>query len=422
MDNYYAPIVGAYGLCFLDAGWPTAQADPSFCGSAPGETGAVTSDGPGKGERKSKVCQDLLKCMHSSNCAGGVNAVVAPELGCYCGGTAQLTECVANTFMPTGPCKEQFLAGLESYQFGTAIQGEYDPCYATAAALELYTNCDFNCCAVECLGGPNPYADPADFCNAPSSGGTSGAAGTTGAGGRGGSSGSAGTTGAAGAAGTTGAGGHGGISGSAGTTGSAGTSGSAGTTGTGGRGGSSGSAGTGGSSGSAGTGGSSGTGGASGAGGLKNVHFDTDTTFWTGEPGTQVSRKAEDATAGAQSGSLDLALAGADPSVVLEAGVWQCLAVAAGAVYDVGVQVRIPGQVSSEGGLELWYFSTADCTGAAAGSYALPLSANASWKTLSDTVTIAAGVQSTRVRLVVLKPYLQTTADALFDNVVMNRH
>ena len=41
---------------------------------------------------------------------------------------------------------------------------------------------------------------------------------------------------------------------------------------------------------------------------------------------------------------------------------------------------------------------------------------------MSDTVTVPGGVQSTAVRLVLIKPYLQTTAEALFDDVVMNRH
>jgi hypothetical protein len=155
---------------------------------------------------------------------------------------------------------------------------------------------------------------------------------------------------------------------------------------------------------------------------LQNVHFDTDTSFWAGDTNTQVSRRAEDASGSLMSGSLDLSVTGADPNVVFKAGVSQCLAVTAGATYDVGVQTRVPGQVGSQGGLDVWYFATPDCTGGITASFSLPLSANASWSTLASTTTIPAGVQSASVRLVVVKPYVQTTAEALFDNVVMNRH
>jgi hypothetical protein len=155
---------------------------------------------------------------------------------------------------------------------------------------------------------------------------------------------------------------------------------------------------------------------------LQNAHFDNDTSFWTGESNTQVSRRAEDAAGSLLSGSLDLSVTGADPGVVLKAGVSQCLAVTGGAAYDVGVQTRVPGQVSSQGGLDLWYFAAPNCGGGVTGSFSLPLSANASWTDLGATTTVPAGVQSAAVRMVVVKPYLQTTAEALFDNVVMNLH
>src|SRR5581483_11199146 len=135
-----------------------------------------------------------------------------------------LQTCVAAGFTPTGACKDQVAAALESTQFSSADSYFGDLCLANGAAFFLYDWCDLNCCSSECLGAP--FDGDASFCNAPGSGGGggSGAAGTGGSGAAG-STGAAGSSGAAGTAGTAGRGGSAGT-GAAGT-GAAGSAGGA---------------------------------------------------------------------------------------------------------------------------------------------------------------------------------------------------
>jgi hypothetical protein len=403
--------IGTNSVCFQGAGWPMSSLSPTQlgCGEEPGETGAVSLGGAQQGVNKSVLCQTFLDCIHKTSCQGENY-----DWGdCYCGagvGASGIGMCGSPQYVPTGACKDSFLAGLESDSFAASVHDIFDPCYATGAAIEIVNDCDSNCCSQECLGMSNAFADPT-YCNAPGS--TAGTAGSSGAAG----SGSAGSRGSAGGPGTAGGGGSAGAPGTAGA-GGAGGAGNAGAGGTaGGAGGSAG-----------GTAGLSGTAGSStaGAGGsistaLQNATFDSSTAHWNGEPNVQVTRSSNDADGGAQSGSLDVALTGADPTVISKSAVWQCVAVTASANYGVSAKVLIPGTTSSEGGLDLWYYASADCSGGVTSTYSLPLSAASSWTKISATATTPAAVQSVAVRLVIVKPYTQTSAEALFDDVVVAR-
>jgi hypothetical protein len=155
---------------------------------------------------------------------------------------------------------------------------------------------------------------------------------------------------------------------------------------------------------------------------VQNPDFDVDDAHWTADPNVQISRAARDAAGNAQSGALDVSFSGADPNAVTKAGASQCVGVMANASYDVAAQILIPGQTASLGGIDLWYYASGDCSGAPASSTSLPLSAATSWHDVMATVTMPAGVQSAALRLVVLKPYVQTSAEALFDDVLFTRH
>jgi hypothetical protein len=382
----FPALVGAYEVCFSGAGWPSATADPAmFCGGLQGETGALAVNGPKRGTAKTTLCQDILKCVHQSNCTGG--ELVDNQTDCYCGAGVALSTCESAQFTPTGACTSQIAGGLESDVFATSASFFGDLCLANGAAFFLYDWCDSNCCEQACLGTPPNGSENLNYCNAPGSGGTSGAGGTTGG------------------SGNTGTGGSGQVGGTSGSGATAGTQGAAGAAG---------------SSGGAGAGGGGGTGN-SGNAALQNVHFDTNVESWTASFGAAVSRSTNDASGSAQSGSLDLVLSGGDPTVATQVAASQCLLVAAGATYDLSVATLIPGQTSSQGGLSLWYFTSADCSGPIASVFSSPSSTTAAWQTVTASALVPAGVRSAAVRMTALKPLGQTSAEALFDDVLVRK-
>jgi hypothetical protein len=387
----YATLFGATTRCFTETGWPTNQVDPGAC-----DLGLVATSGPEKGTARSTLCQDVLKCLHQSKCAGADD----DETQCYCGAGVSLDMCLAADFMPTGTCKDAIAAGIESTAVGTISTAYYDVCLATGTALFIYGNCDSNCCSQECLGVA-PSGGNLKYCNATGTG----AAGATGGAGTSGHAGAAGSQGSAGSGG-----GAGGI-GQAGSTESGGAGGVGGTTSAGGSGG-------GDAVGSAGTAGG-GTGGTTPTL-LQNSGFDSDVGHWTAGPGATVVRSPRDTT-NSSSGSLDLSLGGGDPNVIAQAYAFQCLAVTGGGAYQIDAKVLIPGQTASLGGLAVVTYASGNCSGATIGTYAPDWSARDSWGDVTGTAQIPPGAGSVAMQLVVLKPYGQTAAEALFDDVLIHK-
>jgi hypothetical protein len=469
-------MVGAYEVCFTGTGWPAAAADTTkYCEGVQGATGTTAVTGPDQGEAKTTLCQDLLKCVHQTNCTGG--ALVDDQTACYCGAGVDLGTCEAATTPPTGLCASQLAGALEANQFSNSLGFFGNVCQANGAAFFLYDWCDTNCCAQECLGvTPDSVYANEIYCNAAAgSGGTTGTGGTTGSGG---STGHGGTTGSGGAivAGTGGTTGSGGtiVAGTGGTTGSGGTivAGTGGTTGTGGTivagtGGTTGTggtivAGTGGTTGTggtivAGTGGTTGTGGtivggtggttgqggapasggASGVGGssggsggssggstgtslIQNGQFDSTTAPWGSSLGATLDLSANDSGGNAHSGSLDVILPGASSTSTAEVAAHQCISATAGGTYDVSAKIQTPGVTQTEGIVVLWYYPSADCTGALTSNFSAGSVSNASWEQVMASTQVPPGINSMDVRLTVLKPVGQQSAEALFDDVVVN--
>jgi len=156
----FASLLGAVTRCFSGAGWPKDQVDPGAC-----DQGLVATSGPEKGTARSTLCQDVLKCVHQTQCPG----VEADETQCYCGEGVGLDRCLAADFAPKGACKDAISAGVESTAVGTISTSYYDTCLATGTAFFILDNCDSNCCSRECLGAAQ-VGDP-KYCNAPGTGG-----------------------------------------------------------------------------------------------------------------------------------------------------------------------------------------------------------------------------------------------------------
>jgi len=150
----------------------TAPADPTiFCGSNPGEQGATALNGPSGGTPKTTLCEDLLRCLHATSCFDPEGS----ELECYCGANGP-----GGCNTPTGACKTQIAAAMETNDSSAIVGNFNDNCLANGAAFDIYTVCDANCCPEECLGmTPDQTSADPTFCNAGT--GPSGAAGSSGA-------------------------------------------------------------------------------------------------------------------------------------------------------------------------------------------------------------------------------------------------
>ena len=399
-------LVAEYEICFLGTGWPTDVADPSLCGNA-SLLGTKATSGPAANTPKTSLCQDLLKCIHQTNCVG---SLLSPDQAqCYCGPGVSAATCQSPGFTPTGVCKDQFQAALEFDVFTPAVAGmSANSCYAEAAALAIVNVCDTDCCSQECFGvDPESVFADTSYCNAPGSGGATGTGGSPGTGGAIGTGGSPATGGAIGTGGSAATGGAIGTGGSPATGGAIGTGGSG--TSTGGAGGAHG-----------GTTGS--TGGASGSGGtalFQNGQFDTSTTGWTLSYGATATRSPMDAAGNAQSGSLDLTLGHGDPTISVEAAASQCVSATGGSTYGISAQILIPANSSSAGAIGFWFYTSSDCSGAIASAPMTPSSATNGWQMVKGSGQAPAGVHSMAVRLELFKPIGQTAAEALFDAITV---
>jgi len=398
--NGFVQQIAAYQICFLGTTLTQDTVDAANCPDDSTSTALTATNGPSAGTAKTALCQALLKCIHQTNCNEGID--VDNRIECYCGkdssGTvASVTECEDPSFVANGMCDQQVAAALELSQFAVSVPGFTNPCLANGAAFNIYDFCDANCCPTEC-NAVSASGTPVDttFCNAP---GTTGSGGATGTGGTTGQGGSSGTTGKGGSTGT------GGATGTGGTTASGGSTGTGGATGTGGTG-------TGGSA----TGGT-GAGGAPPSQLVTNGQFDTSTTGWTASFGAAISRSPSDSAGSAQSGSLDLALAGADPTLSVEAAASECAPAAGGTTYSMAAQAFVSLGSSSVGAVEVWFFASTDCSGALAGRSTMPTSATNGWQALKGTAQAPTGAHSASIRLELIKPIGPTAGEALFDAV-----
>jgi hypothetical protein len=123
-----------------------------------------------------------------------------------------------------------------------------------------------------------------------------------------------------------------------------------------------------------------------------------------------------------QSGSLDIVLPGAASTSTAQVAADQCIPATAGGTYNLSAEIFIPGTTQSQGSLVLWYYTSTDCSGPIASAFLAGSTAevsNASWEQVMASTQVPSGINSMDVRLSVLKPIAQESAEALFDNVVV---
>jgi hypothetical protein len=306
----------------------------------------VAAAGPGKGMARSKLCQDLVNCVHSTGCNAG------KDEDCWCGVGADGALCASSTptttFQPSGACKAQVMAAAESTTSGVIAANFYDGTLASGAAFFILDDCDkysvpkrnsTGLCLSACsaaqaatgTAGGTGSGGSGGHGTAGSSGGTAGSSGGTAGSGDGTAGSSGGTAGSgdgtagsgdgtAGSSGGAAGSGTAGDTGSAGDPGGAGTGATAGTTGSAGDPGGAGSGGTGGA-GDSGTGGSSGSAGAAGDSGSGSAG--QSGTSGTGGSGGGVGSGGSGGTGG--SGGVGGA-GGSDVPAPISIGGMQCTA------------------------------------------------------------------------------------------------
>ncbi|HXJ23883.1 MAG TPA: hypothetical protein VMT03_27060 [Polyangia bacterium] len=170
-------------------------------------TGTATA-GPMQGAKNSDLCAAVVECVHDSGCD-----VSDDSFPCYCGAGVTSDQCVAQGFVPSGPCKDVISYAAETTDAITIAGRRFDYSYPVGVALKLVLGCDYpfngapGVCETSCLshpdGGTTCAAPPVDG-GVPGTGG--GGHGGGGAGNGGTSAGGQGGAGSGGAAGGSGGG------------------------------------------------------------------------------------------------------------------------------------------------------------------------------------------------------------------------
>jgi hypothetical protein len=394
----------------------------------------VVANGPLKGMNKLRAdaCQELLNCIHTSNCVVDASGARNPA-ACFCGSSTTTPDLISKcnsdpTYPKTGSCQTLIQNASESNVLQDVFDRYQNPAYPLGAAFSLATYCDHDTVKPKTSGicfsacnGPNGSTGGGGSGGSGSAGvsgtagtGSNGAAGSGGAGDQGSTagSGSSGAAGSSATAGTTGSAGTGsaGASGSSGADAAAGDNGSAGAAGS--TSGTSGTTGTAGDPGSAGSTGGDGAGGMSGSTGTSplpiplggkactapvsgamcpdldgdtvadcnqtlamNPGFDTAVTSWNPEDTNAIRLtwvNTGDLNGRASSGGMTVRNAatsdGAPGWNLL--GATQCVPISATGSYDFAVQVSIaPGQLGDGGAVAAFtYYQSADCSGAPFGA------------------------------------------------------
>ena len=133
-----------------------------------------------------------------------------------------------------------------------------------------------------------------------------------------------------------------------------------------------------------------------------------------------VSWSTNDAGGSAQSGSLDLKATG-DPTIGLELSAVQCISVSPGASYSLAADILIPTGSSSYA--SLWFYGSNDCSGAALSVVASTPSfmTVTAWQEVFASASAPGVAHSVAVHLQVQKSVGQSSAEALFDNVMVTQ-
>ena len=80
-------------------------------------------------------------------------------------------------------------------------------------------------------------------------------------------------------------------------------------------------------------------------------------------------------------------------------------------------RILVPGPTINLAGIQLVYYASTDCSGSALATSTSPWSVQATWQPVQISGGAPVGALSAAVQLIVVKPYVMTVGEALFDAV-----
>jgi len=158
---------------------------------------------------------------------------------------------------------------------------------------------------------------------------------------------------------------------------------------------------------------------------IPNADFAAGIGGWTSETGITQSFSSSDGKGDPRSGSLVLTnpIQSTMATGLTMAGVTYCLRDATASSYDVYLEVAV-GPASDgvvQAGITFGFYDAADCSGMPSGMAPTTLldQTLTGWRLVQEIIRPGQGTHSLLVRLVVVKPFDETSAGASFDNVLV---
>lgn len=155
-----------------------------------------------------------------------------------------------------------------------------------------------------------------------------------------------------------------------------------------------------------------------------NPDFDSDVLPWIGETNIVVDWQDRDAHGITSSGALSVEnQTDVDQSGSSLLAARQCVSVLGDTVYNFAVEVLVPAEsVNAQGGMILFFYDGAACTGNLADT---PLTSNfvnaSEWTVAQKTYLTPASAESVMVRLVSQKMFRDPPTKVFYDNVLVRK-
>jgi hypothetical protein len=155
---------------------------------------------------------------------------------------------------------------------------------------------------------------------------------------------------------------------------------------------------------------------------LENWRFDRDLTAWRAETTVTQQWDARNARQNQQSGAVAVTNSTvAQAAGFIEGGSGQCHPALGNVTYRVAARTLIPGgQGEGNARLSVWFYGADDCADYLLESVGPPAATGTdAWLLLQGLHKAPPATRSMRVRLVVAKPFSQTSFNALFDDILV---
>jgi len=155
---------------------------------------------------------------------------------------------------------------------------------------------------------------------------------------------------------------------------------------------------------------------------VENASFDANLNGWHEEMNALANWEHDDALDHDASGSATITnrTVYEDREGQVMRGLWQCIPSSAGTAYRMLTQVRITGaEGQGWGGLNLWFYDGADCTGTVVTASTPLLGTTTDWSLTETRTEAPENTHSMLVRLVVNKSYSAPAVAIDFDNVLI---